>query len=186
MPARVPAPRGGLRRLTDAPDPRRREGRAARAHSALDSDRRPGLTPLRHRRASWRGRQNQAPAANSGWSRRAARSGCRGPARQGRRRSSTASICRNRCGQSGRRAPRLTPIIRRPTIAACRQKSAQCLSTGSAAAPSLNSGSPRVDPPAGSGCGEWSGRARTETSNGRARQRISGRRSLRRRNAGRS
>ena len=81
-------------------------------------------------------RRSPAPAADSGWWRRAARSGCRCRARPGRRRSSAASICRSRCGRSGRRARRRRPTARRPTAAACRQRSARCPSAGSAAAPS--------------------------------------------------
>ena len=55
--------------------------------------------------------------------------------RPGRPRSSAASICRSRCGRSDTRARPTTPTVRRPTTAACRRRSARCLSTGSAEAP---------------------------------------------------
>ena len=99
-----------------------------------------------------------------------------------------ASICRSRCGRSGRRARPTTPIIRRRTTAACRRRSARCLSTGSAEAPSFqfNSGSAQAGQPAGAGCGGWSGRAPTETPSGRAAQTILARRSPRPTNADRS
>src|SRR5882762_4907196 len=47
------------------------------------------------------------------------------------------SICQSRYGRSNTPARTATPTIRRRTIAACRRRSARCLSTGSAEAPCL-------------------------------------------------
>ncbi len=109
------------------------------ADSAPGNDRRRGRGRPRHRPASSCGRRSQAPAADSGWWRRAARSGCRRRVRRCRQRSSEASICPSRCGRSGRRARLMTPTAQRPTTAAYRQRSALYLSTGSAAAPFVQS-----------------------------------------------
>ena len=132
----------------------------------------------RHRPASWRSRKNPAPAADSGWWRRAAQSGCPCRVRPGRRRSSAASTCRSRCARSGRRARPPTPRTRRRTTAACRQTSARYLSTGSAGGAmsfslTLFFGGLRA---CGAGCGGWSDRAPKGMPSGRAARTTSGRR----------
>ena len=81
--ARAPAqaPRAALRRPTVAPDPPRRTSPARRGDTAPDADRRRARGPPAHSRARSRDLRGRAPAAGSGWSRPAARSGCRGRAR---------------------------------------------------------------------------------------------------------
>ena len=134
-------------------------------------------------------RRNPAPAADSGWWRPAARSGCRCRARRGRRRSSSSvdlpePLRPIRQTRSARRHRQFD--ARQQRRAAEGQRDVFQLDQRRRHRFIFNSGSAQAGPPAGAGCGGWSGRARTGTSSGRAAQTILARRSLRRTSANRS
>ena len=98
-----------------------------------------------------RSRRGRAPAAGSGWSRRAGRSACRRRARSARRRSSAASTCPSRCGRRGTAARPARRRARRPRAAACRRRSARCPGAAEEVGPCR--GMSQIDRPEASGRG---------------------------------
>jgi len=149
---------------------RRREDRAAPAHNGPGNGRRRVRGPLRHRRASWRGLRNQAPAANTDGRAGLAQNGCRGRARRCRPRSSAAVDCRSRCGQSADRSADDT-TARRPYNSGVPPKvSRMSFNWISGGAMAFRFNSDLQTGASGAGCGGWSDRARTGTPSGRGRK----------------